>query len=103
MPENEKGKARDQSEPDSLDSAKSPPAPKPSVHYPSDLRAPYASKRVDSSEEFGFKASSIAPSYDDFDDEDYDWSTEDDLVDEEIKKFQKEAGVRKERRSRFVM
>lgn len=104
MTDNGKGKTPEQSrsEPDSLESHTNP-VPKRSVHYPSDLKQPFASKRAESSDNFRThnKAPSIA-SYDEYDDEDYDWSTEDDLVDEEIKKFEKEAGLRKKTRSRTV-
>lgn len=98
MPDNDKGKARDDSEHDIVDDK---PQTQKSVHYPENLaKAPFASKRVDSSDGLN-NAPSIAPSYDDYDDEDYDWSTEDDLVDEEVKKYQKQVGIVKHR-SLFV-
>ena len=72
------------------------------VHYPEDI--PHIEKPVkfDSTSDLPSRAPSTAPSEDEHnldkaDDEDYDWSTDDDEVDEEAKKFEQKADGSKER------
>lgn len=71
---------------------------KPTVHYPDELAhgpAPaYATKplRLDSGDGLSSKAPSLAGTDDEDEEEDYNWSDEDDLVDEEAK-FEKKMGV----------
>ncbi|EJD01268.1 uncharacterized protein FOMMEDRAFT_110956 [Fomitiporia mediterranea MF3/22] len=80
---------------------------KASVHYPDDISHSPEHVHVHETKPVRFdssdppsRAPSLAPSEDELDD-DYDWSTEDDLVDEEEKKFEKQMGLRHER-GRFV-
>lgn len=72
------------------------------VHYPDEI--PHIEKpvRFDSSTELASRAPSTAASEDEHqldqaDDEDYDWSTDDDEVDEEAKKFEQKADGSTER------
>ncbi|KAI5124783.1 hypothetical protein M0805_005417 [Coniferiporia weirii] len=80
-----------------VDRADKAHAPKPSVHYTDGFVNGPSPVRLDSSEGYASKAPSLAPSYEDYDDEDYDWSSDDDLVDEEAKKFEQQVGGKKER------
>lgn len=87
--------------------AKAPPMPstKPTVHYPDDLhrgsapgfqnREPF---RLDSgvSEPLSSRAPSLAGSDDEEDEAGYDWSDEEDLLDEEAK-YEKKMGVKQKR------
>lgn len=71
--------------------------PRPTVHYPENIRPFQIGTRQDSSGDYmNSRASSIAGT-DDEDSEDYDWSGEEDLVDEEVK-FEKRMGVKTKHR-----
>lgn len=76
---------------------------KPSVHYPDNLShgptPAYTVKpvRVDSGGALSSKAPSLAGTDDEEEEEDYDWSDEEDLVDEEAK-FEKKMGVKQKPR-----
>ncbi|THH33700.1 hypothetical protein EUX98_g488, partial [Antrodiella citrinella] len=72
---------------------------KPSVHYPEDMAVPPSSGTKQSSfspfeSSPGSRTPSLAGTDDEDDDEDYDWSGEDDIVDEEAK-FEHAMGVKK--------
>ncbi|KAI0080698.1 hypothetical protein K474DRAFT_1589318 [Panus rudis PR-1116 ss-1] len=75
---------------------------KPSVHYPEDVRSPELTSarsgfmRYDEGGGSGSRTPSLAGTDDDDDDEDYDWSGEEDLVDEEAK-FEQQMGVKKQK------
>ncbi|KAI0796486.1 Mechanosensitive ion channel-domain-containing protein [Abortiporus biennis] len=83
---------------------------KPSVHYPEDVHSPPVSNvrpmsffRADSDFEgagSGSRTPSIAGTDDEYDEDDYDWSNEDDLVDEEAK-FEHAMGRKRKSPSRF--
>ena len=65
---------------------------KPSVHYPDSVpQKPSGFVPTHS------RMPSVPPSDDDNDEDEYDWSTEDDLVDEEAKKYEQQIGGNKER------
>jgi len=65
---------------------------KPFVHYSENFRpSPHAGMRQDS-DFMSFRAASLAGP-EDGDSEDYDWSAEEDLVDEEVK-FEKQMGIK---------
>lgn len=105
MDENEKHHIPDEKQP--VDAEETKPAhPKATVHY-TDNVSPidghgYTSRPVRfDSPDLPSRAPSLAPSDEDYDEDDYDWSTEDDLVDEEAKKFEKQMGV-KQKRSGFM-
>jgi hypothetical protein len=68
---------------------------KPKVHYNDNVGpAPSYHGRNDSTDMFQSRASSVAGTDDEYDDdEDYDWSGEEDLVDEEAK-FEERMGVK---------
>ncbi|OSC98709.1 hypothetical protein PYCCODRAFT_1470850 [Trametes coccinea BRFM310] len=70
---------------------------KHAVHYTDDLPSPPGNDRFEPEPLSSSRASSIAGT-DDEDDEDYDWSGEEDLVDEEAK-FEHAMGVKKKQRS----
>lgn len=69
---------------------------KHAVHYPEELPQPLSAPRFEPEFRPASRASSIATDEDD-DDEDYDWSGEEDLVDEEAK-FEHAMGVKKKER-----
>ncbi|KAL5527555.1 hypothetical protein ACEPAG_6356 [Sanghuangporus baumii] len=82
--------------------ASKPSESKPTVHYPADVSydgdaANYTSKPVKFDSPGPSRAPSLAPSDDEYEEDEYDWSTEDDLVDEEEKKFQEKIGGKRER------
>lgn len=67
------------------------------VHYTDELQRPPGARRFDSDPRTASRASSIAGTDDEDSDDDYDWSGEEDLVDEEAK-FEHAMGVKKTRR-----
>ncbi|CDO74550.1 hypothetical protein BN946_scf184632.g7 [Trametes cinnabarina] len=77
-----------------------PSKAKHAVHYSDDLPSPPGIDRFEPEPLSSSRASSIAGTDDD-DDEDYDWSGEEDLVDEEAK-FEHAMGVKKKQRSLCV-
>ena len=70
---------------------------KQTVHYPEDIPPPPPIHRFDTDIGTTSRASSIAGTDDEYSDDDYDWSGEEDLVDEEAK-FEHAMGVKKKRR-----
>ncbi len=69
---------------------------KPAVHYPEELPQPLSGPRFEPEFRPASRASSIATDEED-DEEDYDWSGEEDLVDEEAR-FEQAMGVKKKER-----
>ncbi|KAI0260914.1 Mechanosensitive ion channel-domain-containing protein [Gloeopeniophorella convolvens] len=92
---------------DDSDHNDSKATPRPTVHYHEDVRAPATPPRLGSESPsrpgFGFhsRQSSLAGTDDEDDEsEDYDWSGEEDLVDEEAK-YEQKMGVARKRTSGF--
>ena len=78
-----------------------PSHPRAAVHYPSNLSNDGDGNHTSGPVKFDSpghsRAQSLAPSEDEYEEDEYDWSTEDDLVDEEEKKFQEKIGGKRER------
>ncbi|OCB90848.1 hypothetical protein A7U60_g1871 [Sanghuangporus baumii] len=102
MGENEKDRSSPVEKSSEDSGASRPSEAKATVHYPADVShdgdaANYTSKPVKFDSPGPSRAPSLAPSEDDYEEDEYDWSTEDDLVDEEEKKFQEKIGGKRER------
>ena len=73
-----------------------PVKPKPTVHYPDNV-LPKSSQADSGFTPTHSRAPSVPPSDDDNDDDEFDWSTEDEEVNEEAKKYEQQIGGTKER------